>query len=147
MSKIITVFQRILRLVMLIVAIAMLGGAAFLIGIHQSNKNLAKTPVSAQIIRGDDVKAIHAVKYEFEGKTHKRRPLDVYFRKLGQEGEKLTVYVVNAHPNRVFISEKGDALIESAALIGGWSLVLLLILFGEHQLLRRMKILEQSAQK
>ncbi|AYG00194.1 MULTISPECIES: hypothetical protein [Lactococcus] len=147
MSKTITIIQRILRIITLIVAIAMLGGASFLIGVHQANKNLEKTPVSGKIVYGDDVKAIHEVSYEFEGKHFVRRPLDVYFRKLGDEGDKITVYVVNDHPSRVFTSQRGDDLQDSAALLGGWSLVLFLILFGEHQLIKRMKILEEKTKK
>ena len=76
-----------------------------------------------------------------------KSPLDVYFRKLGNAGEKIKVYVVEDHPTRIFISKTGRPLIDSAGLIGGWSLVLLLILFGEHQLLRRMKMLEESSEK
>ena len=141
MNKIVGIVERILRIVMFVVAVAMLGGALFLIGIHQTNKNLEKTAVSGQI------KAIHEVSYVFEGKEYQKRPLDVYFRKLGNAGEKIKVYVVEDHPTRIFISKTGRPLIDSAGLIGGWSLVLLLILFGEHQLLRRMKMLEESSEK
>lgn len=144
MTKVITLVQRILRIIMLIVAIAMLGGASFLIGVHQANKNLEKTAVPAKIVYGDDVKAIHEVTYEFGGKTYMRRPLDVYFRTLGDEGDKITVYVVNDHPDRVFTTRTGDSLKESATVLGGWSLILFLILFGEQQLLRRMKTLEEK---
>ena len=147
MNKIVTIFQRILRIVMLVVAVAMLGGAIFLIGVHQANKNLEKTAVSGKIIYGRDVKGIHEVSYYFEGEKYQKRPLDVYFRKLGDEGKEITVYIVNAHPTRIFISYTGQALIDSAGLMGGWSLILLLILFGEQQLLRRMKILEENSKK
>ena len=147
MNKFVSIIERILRIIMFVVAVAMLGGALFLIGIHQTNKNLEKTPVSGKIVYGTDVKAIHEVSYSFEGKEFQKRPLDVYFRKLGNNGEKITVYVVKDHPTRIFISSTGKALIDSAGLIGGWSLVLLLILFGEHQLLRRMKILEEETRK
>lgn len=147
MNKIVGIVERILRIVMFVVAVAMLGGALFLIGIHQTNKNLEKTAVSGQIVYGTEVKVIHEVSYVFEGKEYQKRPLDVYFRKLGNAGEKIKVYVVEDHPTRIFISKTGRPLIDSAGLIGGWSLVLLLILFGEHQLLRRMKMLEESSEK
>ena len=42
MNKIVSIFQRILRIVMFIVAVAMLFGALFLLGIHQTNKSLEK---------------------------------------------------------------------------------------------------------
>lgn len=93
------------------------------------------------------MKAIHEVSYKYDGNEYQKRPLDVYFRRLGDEGDKITVYVAQDHPTRIFISRTGRPLIDSAGLIGGWSLVLLLILFGEHQLLRRMKILEENANK
>jgi hypothetical protein len=144
MSKILSVIQNILRIIMLIVASGMLAGAIFLIGVHQANKNQEKTPVSAQIVYGDDVKVFHDVKYEFNGKIHQNRPLDVYFRKLGDTGDRITVYVVNAHPTRVFTSKNGQDLVNSAAVLGGWSLILFLILFGEHQLLSRIKMLENK---
>ncbi len=147
MNKIVSIFQRILRIVMFIVAVAMLFGALFLLGIHQTNKSLEKTAVSGKIIYGTDVKAIHEVSYKYDGNEYQKRPLDVYFRRLGDEGDKITVYVAQDHPTRIFISRTGRPLIDSAGLIGGWSLVLLLILFGEHQLLRRMKILEENANK
>ena len=134
MNKIVSIFQRILRIVMFIVAVAMLFGALFLLGIHQ-------------IVYGTDVKAIQEVSYKYDGNEYQKRPLDVYFRRLGDEGDKITVYVAQDHPTRIFISRTGRPLIDSAGLIGGWSLVLLLILFGEHQLLRRMKILEENANK
>lgn len=143
MNKLITLLQRILRIIMFIVAVAMLGGALFLIGLHQANKNLEKTPITAQIVYGDDLKSVHEVSYQFEGKKYVRRPLDVYFRKLGSKGEKVTVYVVNDRPSRVFLTKSGKGLIDSAGLFGGWSLVLFLILFGEYQLMRRMKMLEK----
>ena len=38
MNKIVGIVERILRIVMFVVAVAMLGGALFLIGIHQTNK-------------------------------------------------------------------------------------------------------------
>ncbi len=127
MNKIVGIVERILRIVMFVVAVAMLGGALFLIGIHQTNKNLEKTAVSGQIVYGTEVKAIHEVSYD--------------------DGKKIPVYVAKDHPTRIFISKTGRPLIDSAGLIGGWSLVLLLILFGEHQLLRRMKMLEESSEK
>ena len=122
MNKIVGIVERILRIIMFVVAVAMLGGALFLLGLHE-------------------------VTYSFEGKEHQKRPLDVYFRKLGDDGKKITVYVAKDHPTRIFISKTGRPLIDSAGLIGGWSLVLLLILFGEHQLLRRMKMLEENSEK
>jgi len=147
MNKIVSIVERILRIIMFVVAVAMLGGALFLLGLHQTNKNLEKTAVSGRIVYGTEVKAIHEVSYVFEGKEYQKRPLDVYFRKLGSAGEKIKVYVAKDHPTRVFISKTGRPLIDSAGLIGGWSLVLLLILFGEHQLLRRMKMLEENSEK
>ena len=141
MNKIVGIVERILRIIMFVVAVAMLGGALFLLGLHQTNKNLEK------IVYGTEVKAIHEVTYSFEGKEYQKRPLDVYFRKLGDDGKKITVYVAKDHPTRIFISKTGRPLIDSAGLIGGWSLVLLLILFGEHQLLRRMKMLEENSEK
>ena len=137
MNKIVGIVERILRIIMFVVAVAMLGGALF----------LEKIPVSGKIVYGTEVKAIHEVTYSFEGKEHQKRPLDVYFRKLGDDGKKITVYVAKDHPTRIFISKTGRPLIDSAGLIGGWSLVLLLILFGEHQLLRRMKMLEENSEK
>ena len=80
MNKIVSIFQRILRIVMFIVAVAMLFGALFLLGIHQTNKSLEKTAVSGKIIYGTDVKAIHEVSYKYDGKEYQKRPLDVYFR-------------------------------------------------------------------
>ena len=59
MNKIVGIVERILRIVMFVVAVAMLGGALFLIGIHQTNKNLEKTAVSGQIVYGTEVKASH----------------------------------------------------------------------------------------
>lgn len=147
MNKIVGIVERILRIIMFVVAVAMLGGALFLLGLHQTNKNLEKIPVSGKIVYGTEVKAIHEVTYSFEGKEHQKRPLDIYFRKLGDDGKKITVYVAKDHPTRIFISKTGRPLIDSAGLIGGWSLVLLLILFGEHQLLRRMKMLEENSEK
>ena len=133
MNKIVGIVERILRIIMFVVAVAMLGGALFLLGLHQTNKNLEKVPVSGKIVYGTEVKAIHEVTYSFEGKEYQKRPLDVY--------------VAKDHPTRIFISKTGRPLIDSAGLIGGWSLVLLLILFGEHQLLRRMKMLEENSEK
>jgi hypothetical protein len=147
MSKFITIFQRILRVIMFIVAAAMLVGAISLTGIHLANKNIEKTPVSGQIIYGDDLRSVHEVRYEWQGKTLERRPLDVYFRKLGDVGDKVTIYVENAHPERIFLSRQGNDLMSSAAFMGGWSLLLFVILLGERQLMSRMKRLEELEQK
>ena len=46
MNKIVGIVERILRIIMFVVAVAMLGGALFLLGLHQTNKNLEKIPVS-----------------------------------------------------------------------------------------------------
>ena len=63
MNKIVSIFQRILRIVMFIVAVAMLFGALFLLGIHQTNKSLEKTAVSGKIVYGFG-KILSAVKHE-----------------------------------------------------------------------------------
>lgn len=132
---------------MLIVATAMVVGAISLTGIHIANKNIEKTAVSGQIIYGDDLRAVHEVRYEWQGKTMERRPLDVYFRQLGDVGDKVTVYVENAHPERIFVSRTGDDLMSSAAFMGGWGLLLFIILLGERQLMSRMKRLEALGEK
>ncbi|MFC4652335.1 hypothetical protein ACFO26_05375 [Lactococcus nasutitermitis] len=144
MKKTVTIFQQILRIIMLIVALAMLGSAIFLTGVHMANKNLEKTPVQAKIVYGDDLRSFHEARYTFDGKKHQVRPLDAYFHKLGNEGETITVYVANKYPERVFITPKGNELIQTAAFMGGWSLLLLIILLGERQLLNRMKRIEEE---
>ena len=147
MNKIVAVLQRILRLIMLVVAILMLGAGIFLIGVHMANKNLPKTAVTGQIVAGDDLRAIHEVRYQWEGKTIERRPLDIYFRKLGNIGDKMTVYVANDHPYRVFTSQRGDDLVRTAGFMGGWSLLLFIILLGERQLMTRMDTLEELVEE
>ncbi len=61
MNKIVGIVERILRIIMFVVAVAMLGGALFLLGLHQTNKNIEQVPVSGKIVYGTKVKAIHDV--------------------------------------------------------------------------------------
>ncbi|CAM3032196.1 hypothetical protein GHI93_02305 [Lactococcus hircilactis] len=143
MKKIVPIIERIIRIVMLVVAAALLASSISFIGIHMANKNLEKTKTSAVIIEGDDLRAIHEVSFEWKGQTIRRRPLDVYFSKLGDAGEKIDVYVVNKYPDRVFLDQDGHGLIRTAELMGGWGLLLLIILLGERQLLNRINRLEK----
>ena len=65
----------------------MLGGALFLLGLHQTNKNLEKIPVSGKIVYGTEVKAIHEVTYSFEGKEHFEDFINSYNEKVKANGE------------------------------------------------------------
>ncbi|PCS01021.1 hypothetical protein [Lactococcus fujiensis] len=132
---------------MLVVAAALLAASISLTGIHMTNKNIEKTKISAVIVQGDDLKSLHEVRYEWNGKIVERRPLDVYFRKLGDIGDRVNVYVANDYPDRVFMSRHGDDLISSAEFMGGWGLLLLIILIGERQLLTRINKLEKLQTK
>lgn len=143
MKKIIPLIERIVRLIMLIVAVALIASAISQIGVHMANKNLEKTKTTATIIQGDDFRFIHEVEFEWDGKTIERRPLDVYFSKLGDSGDKVSVYVVDKYPNRVFLTPNGDGLIHTASIMGGWGILLLVILLGERQLLNRINKLEK----
>lgn len=147
MNKLITILQRILRIIMLIVALALLGSGLFLIGVHTANKNSEKTSITGTIVYGDDLRSVHEVRYKWHGKTIERRPLDVYFHKLGDVGDKIPIYVENAHPTRIFVSPKGNDLINSAAFMSGWGLLLIIILIGEHQMMSRIRHLEKLEQE
>ncbi|GBG97110.1 DUF3592 domain-containing protein [Lactococcus termiticola] len=147
MKKTVKIIQVIIRLVMLIVGIGLLASSIFLTGVHIANKNLEKSPTQGLIVRGDDIRSVHEVRYSFEGKNYERRPLDAYFRSLGQEGEKLTVYVANKYPERVFLSRTADGLLSTAGFMAGWGILLLVILLGEHQLMSRIKLLEEKTGK
>ena len=147
MKKLIPLLERILRIIMLVVAAALLAAAISLTGAHMANKNLEKTKITGTIVPGESVRSIHAVRYEWHGETLVKRPIDVYFHKLGDTGDKITVYVANAHPERLFTTERGDALITTAGFMGGWGLLLLVILIAERQLLTRIQRLEKLEQE
>lgn len=144
MNKTVQILQRVLRLIMLVVAIAMLAAAIFLTGVHMANKNLEKVAVTGQIVQGRDVQSIHEVKYSFQGQVHSRRPLDSYFRSLGQVGDKLQVYVSVKYPERVFVTRQGDGFMDTAGFMAGWGILLGVILLGEYQLSSRIKRLEDN---
>lgn len=142
MQKIVFIFQRFIRLVMLIVAVVMLGFSATFVGIHMANRNLAKTEITATVVKTDTYKR---VKFDWKGQAEKRRPLDSIFKDLGPVNSKIQVFVTNKYPDRVFISEDASAMLYMAGFMAGWSLLLFIILIGEYQLMSRIKKLEETA--
>ena len=141
MKKVISILQSISRLLLLVVGIALIAGSLFFTGVHMANKNLEKQETTGIIVRGDD--GLKEVSYQFDGKELRARPLDTYFRSLGNINDKLTVYVEVEHPERIFITYHGDNLMSIMGFMAGWGLLLLIILLGERQLMKRMKNLEQ----
>lgn len=143
MEKTIKVIQAVSRLLLIIVGTLLIAGALFFTGVHMANKNLEKTETSGIIIKGDE--GLHEVSYEFDGKNFQQRPLDTYLRDLGTVGEKVEIFVVNDHPERIFSSYHGDELMRTSGIMAGWGLLLLILFFGERQLMKRMKTLEKLA--
>ncbi|MCL2858761.1 MAG: hypothetical protein FWF42_03625 [Streptococcaceae bacterium] len=139
------IIQVIIRVVMLIVAIGMIVVAGTMTGLHMANKNIEKTTLTGKIVTGDE--GLREVQYNFQDKKLQNRPLDTYFRSLGSVGDSITVYVENSHPERIFISNHGDSLLETAGFMVGWGLLLGVILIGERQLMTRIKVLEAKVEE
>ncbi|MBD5824303.1 MULTISPECIES: hypothetical protein [Lactococcus] len=145
MKNTVKILQGISRILLLVVGLALISGSLFFTGVHMANKNVTKTETQGVIVRGDE--ALKEVNYTFEGVSHQVRPLDTYFRNLGTVDTKIKIYVDNEHPERIFLTYRGDGLMRTAGILAGWGLLLLVILLGERQLMSRMKKLEQLAEE
>lgn len=140
MDKIIKIIQRIMRLLLSLVAIGFFVMASITLLGYSTDKHAKKTAVQAKIVAdpADKDKDSLLLKYEYQGTTYYRYPKDGGFmEEVGKSGKNLTVYVNNSNPKRVMLDNPPKYEFIRATFLYGWAILLGLILLAEYVLISK----------
>jgi uncharacterized protein YpmB len=138
-KKILANWQLILRIVILLVAIALIFAGFYNLKNYFHDHSAEKKHVSALIVKDPKDPDDQALKYEYAGKVYYGDPVDKILHNYGKLNKELQIYILKDRPQRIFIksSAQGEATVGSLLL--GWGILLAMIVWAERKILAILK--------
>jgi hypothetical protein len=133
MSKLL---QRISRIILGIFALILLFTGGMNFQRYLTEHKELKTPVSGLVVK---VKGEKKIAYSYQGEPYQEVPVANVLKNFGKVGSKVTVYVNNHRPEKIYMKKGATSLLILASVMTGWAIFIALVLFFEYWFIHKMK--------
>ena len=128
--------QRLSRIILAVFALILLFAGGMSFQRYLTEHKAPKTAVTAQVIKVDNRKK---VAYDYHGVHYKSVPVANVIQNFGKVGDKITVYVNQHDPKKIYMKPTATVLLIFASVMIGWSVLIILVLGFEYWLIHKVK--------
>ncbi|HEY0221280.1 hypothetical protein [Lactovum miscens] len=136
-------WQLALRIILILVAVAMIIVGFFQLNSYYRDEKTQKTAITATIVKNSQDNDEQLLHYKFLGEAYTVAPRDKFIHSYGKVGNEIEIFVQNSNPSKAFFQKHAKGEETLGAIFLGWGLLLILIAWLERRLLGILKRAEK----